>query len=84
MWSMISILVLAIINIFVFSIVLDAVIGLAIGVLYVILDTQIIIHKTEAGIFDVFTDAKELFVDLVKIFIEIMKLLMKDKKKKDE
>ncbi len=62
---------------------LEAVIGLIIGCLYVIVDTQIIIHKTENGIFDVFTDAKELFVDLIKIFIEILKLVSKDNKKKE-
>jgi hypothetical protein len=50
-------------------------------VLYVIIDTQIIIKKTECGIFDVFTDAKELIFDIFKIFIEIVKILLQEKKK---
>jgi hypothetical protein len=50
----------------------------------VVIDTQIIIHKTENGIFDVFTDAKQLLLDLFKIFIEILKWLAKQQKKKDD
>lgn len=81
--SIIATLVLAVINIFVFSVFVEAVIGLFIGVLYVIVDTQMIIHRTESGIYDVFSDAKLLFLDLVKIFIEILKILSSKKKKDD-
>lgn len=42
-----------------------------------------IIHRTESGIYDVFSDAKMLFLDLVKIFIEILKILSSKKKKDD-
>ena len=35
------------------------------------------IHKTENGRFEVFTDSKELFIDFVKIFIEIVNILAK-------
>ena len=81
--SIIATLVLAVINIFVFSVFVEAVIGLFIGVLYVIVDTQMIIHRTESGIYDVFSDAKLLFLDLVRIFIEILKILSSKKKKDD-
>ena len=79
---MIAILVLSIISIFVFSLIVEAYIGLVIGVLYVIFDTQIIIHRTEQGIFDPFTDAKHLFLDLIKIFIKIVQILNANKKEK--
>ena len=52
------------------------------GVLYVIIDTQIMIHKAENGVFDTFTDAKHLLFDLFKIMMEIMKILSKEKKEK--
>lgn len=53
--------------------------------LYVIIDTQLMIHKAENGVFDVYTDAKQLLLDLFKIFIEIFKLLAQnDKKKKNK
>jgi FtsH-binding integral membrane protein len=55
---------------------------LIIGVFYVVIDTQMIIHRTENGIYDVFSDAKHLLLDLFKIFIEIIKLLSKEEKKK--
>ena len=61
---------------------LEAMIGVVIGCLYVIIDTQTIIHKTENGIFDVYRDAKMLFVDFVKIFIHILKILSENKKEK--
>lgn len=64
---------------------IGSIIGLAIGILYVIIDTQIIIHKTENGKFEVFRDAKELFVDFIKIMIEILSIMSKlsGEKKKD-
>ena len=55
--------------------------GLLIGLLYVIIDTQIIIFKAENGTFEPYEDARHLFYDLVKIFIEILKLLSKKEKK---
>ena len=80
-YSILLCLVLSIISIFVYSFELFAILGLFIGVLYVIIDTQIIIHRTEYGIFDVFSDAKHLIFDMFKIFMEIMKILGKHKKK---
>ena len=75
-------LVIGIINIFIWNVMLEAMIGVVIGCLYVIIDTQTIIHKTENGIFDVYRDAKMLFVDFVKIFIHILKILSENKKEK--
>lgn len=77
-------LVIGIINIFIWNVMLEAMIGVVIGCLYVIIDTQTIIHKTENGIFDVYRDAKMLFVDFVKIFIHILKILSENKKEKKE
>ena len=77
-------LVLGIISIFVFNVMMEAVLGLIIGCLYVIVDTQTIIRRTEEGQFDVVRDAKMLFVDFVKIFIEILKILQENKKKDEE
>jgi len=84
LYSIISCLVLSLISIFVWNTTAAGIIGLIVGILYVIIDTQIIINKTENGIYDTFTDAKQLLIDLFKIFIEIMKLLMSDKKKKNK
>ena len=47
---------------FISSNFIEALIGLAIGILYVVVDTQMIIYKTEIGKFDVFGDAKELCI----------------------
>ena len=77
-------IVLGIISIFVFNVMMEAVLGLIIGCLYVIVDTQTIIRRTEEGQFDVVRDAKMLFVDFVKIFIEILKILQENKKKDEE
>jgi FtsH-binding integral membrane protein len=63
-----------------------SVIGLFVSVLYVVIDTQIIINKTEQGRFELFKDAKELFIDFIKIMIEVLNIISKlseDKKKKD-
>jgi hypothetical protein len=79
--SFITIFILSLISLFVFSSALEALIGLIMGCLYVIVDTQVIIHKTENGIYNVFTDAKELFLDFVKIFFEVMKVMLKKKEK---
>ncbi len=64
-----------------------SIVGLAIGIMYVIIDTQMIIHKCEFGRFEVFKDAKELFIDFIRIMIEILSILSKlndDKKDKDK
>jgi FtsH-binding integral membrane protein len=60
--------------------VLEAIVGLILSILYIIIDTQIMIKRSEVRK-DVFTDAKILFVDFVQMFIEILKLLDKDDKK---
>ncbi len=77
-------LVLAIIGIFVFSTALEAIFGVMIGCLYVIIDTQMIIFKAQHSVCEPFLDALNLFIDLFKIFIEITKLLIDDKKKKSK
>ena len=73
---------------FVSSIFVESLIGLAVGILYVVIDTQMIIYNTENGNYDTFGDAKELFIDFMKILFEIIKLIAssqkEDKKKKDE
>lgn len=79
-------LILSIIGIFVTNSAFSSLLGLFIGVLYVIIDTQIMIFKAENGIYDAFEDARQIFVDLVRIAIHIMVLLSKDndsKKKKN-
>lgn len=82
--STILCLIIGIINIFIWNVMLEAMIGVVIGCLYVIIDTQTIIHKTENGIFDVYRDSKMLFVDFVKIFIHILKILSENKKEKKD
>lgn len=72
---------MSLISIFVYSIHLYAILGFFIGVLYVIIDTQVIIHRTEYGVFDVYSDAKKLIFDMFKIFIEIVNILGSKKKK---
>jgi len=84
--SLITCLVLSIFSIFLspYSFI-HSLIGLFVAILYVIIDTQVIIQKTEMGRFEIFKDAKELFIDFVKIMIEIFKIIQKSKeeKKKD-
>ncbi len=80
--SLISLLIVGIIGIFTFRSPAEAIIGIITGCLYVILDTQVIIFKAEAGAFEPFVDATNLFTDLFKIFIEIIKLLMSNSEKK--
>jgi hypothetical protein len=58
----------------------EGIIGLAMGILYIIIDTQVMIARSHHRK-DVFTDAKELFLDLAKIFFEIVKLLSREEKK---
>ncbi len=84
--SGVSALVLGIISFFVFKTALEAILGIVIGCLYVIIDTQVIIFKAQSGAFEPFVDATNLFTDLFKIFVEIVKLLSsnQDKKKKQK
>jgi len=63
---------------------MEAILGIIIGCLYVIVDTQIIIFKTQSGLFEPLIDATNLFTDLIKIFIEIIKHLSKNEEKKKE
>ena len=75
-------LILSIATIFIYNTTLYSVIGLLIGSLYIIVDTQLMINKAESGMFEPFEDARHLFYNLVKIFIRIIVLLSKDKKSK--
>lgn len=63
---------------------LESIIGLFIGILYLIFDTQLIIRKTESGTFEVYKDAKHLLIDLFKIFIEIAKILLKKEEEREK
>ncbi len=74
-------LVLSIFSLFIYDQSMYSFISLIIAGLYIIVDTQIIIKKTEQGVFDVFGDAKELILDLFRIFIELISILSKEKKK---
>lgn len=81
----ISSFILSILSIFIINASLYSIFGLIIGVLFVIVDTQIMIQKAERGIFEPFDDARQLYHNLVQLFIKIVQILMKDKKeKKDE
>lgn len=76
-------LVLSIIGIFITNVTTSAIFGLIIGVLYVIVDTQLMINKAESGLFEPFEDARHLYYNLLRIFLQIIVLLSKDKKKKE-
>lgn len=77
-------LVLGIVSFFAFKTALEAILGIMIGCLYVIIDTQVIIFKAQSGAFEPFVDATNLFTDLFKIFVEIVKLLAANEDKKKE
>lgn len=80
--AIIGSLVLSIISIFMYKASFEAaIIGLVLGTLYVVIDTQLMIHKAENGVFEPYEDARQLFLDLVKLTIEIIKILGKEKKK---
>ncbi len=84
--ALISSLVLSLIGIFVINAHLYAVIGIVVGLLYVIVDTQMMIHKAESGRIEPFEDARQLFYDLVQLFLRILSLLLekeKNEKKKN-
>ena len=84
--STIGSIVISIISCFFFG--GSAILGVILGILYVITDTQNIIYRSKNGQCDAVIDAKFLFVDLVKIFYKIYEHLQKKdkekKKKKDE
>ena len=81
-------LVLSIISFFIWNFMLEIIIGVIIGCLYIITDTQRIIYKSENNRKNnVFQDAKLLFVDFAEIFFKILTYLLKkneeeEKKKK--
>lgn len=75
-------LILSLLSIFFFRGDFRAIIGIIIGLLYLVVDTQKMVHKAENGMYEPYHDARELFVDLVKITIEISKLLMSQEKEK--
>lgn len=78
----ISSLVLSIISIFIINTTLAAFVGLIVGILYLIVDTQLMINKAENGIIEPFEDARHIYYDLLKIFIRIVVLLLQEKKEK--
>jgi FtsH-binding integral membrane protein len=78
---LIASLVLSLIGIFVFRGPSSAILGLIIGILYVVVDTQLMIKKFENGLTEPYEDARQLFYDLVRIFIEILKILGSSEKK---
>ena len=78
----ISSLILSIIGIFVVNSTFAALIGLVVGVLYIIVDTQLMINKAEQGIFEPYEDARHLYYNLLRVFLEIISLLSKESKKK--
>ena len=85
-YATISSLVLSIFSIFFFG--GSAIVGVILGLLYVVTDTQSIIYRSKNYESDAVTDAKFLFVDLVKIFYKLYEYMQKKdkekKKRKDE
>lgn len=77
-------LILSIVSFFIFNATLYSIIGLIVGSLYIVVDTQLMINKTESGIFEPYEDARSLFYNLAKIFIRIVVLLSKNEKNKKE
>lgn len=76
-------LFLGIINIFVFNVMIELVIGIIIECLYIIADTQAIIHECNSNNFNVFSDAKRLFIDFARLLIKLM-ALSNEKEKEEE
>lgn len=77
-------LVLSLLSIFFFTGGFRAVIGIIVGLLYLVIDTQRMVHKAENGLYEPYNDARHLFVDLVKLTLEISKLLMSQEKEKNK
>ena len=83
LFSTVSSIVLSIFAVFFFG--YSAIIGVILGALYIITDTQNIIYRSKSSITDPVMDAKLLFIDLVKIFYKIYEYLQKkDKEKKSK
>lgn len=80
----ISALLLSIISIFIINTTFYAFIGIIVGTLYLIVDTQLMINKAENGLIEPFEDARQIYYDLFNIFIKIASLLSKDRKGKNE
>jgi len=76
--AIISCFVLSIIAIFLTGL-FEAVVGLVIACIYVIVDTQLMIHKAENGVYEPYEDARQLYLDFVKIFLELIKIFGKKK-----
>ncbi len=85
-FTTISSIILALISLFFFG--GSAILGVILGLLYVVTDTQSMIYRSKNYSSDAVTDAKLLFVDLVKIFYKLYEYMQKKdkekKKKKDE
>ena len=79
----ISSLIVSIISFFFFG--GSAILGVILGMLYIVTDTQNIIYRSKISQNDPVMDAKLLFVDLVKIFYQLYEYMQKkDKEKKDK
>ena len=79
----ISSLIISIISFFFFG--GSAILGVILGMLYVVTDTQNIIYRSKTSQNDAVMDAKLLFIDLVKIFYQLYEYMQKkDKDKKDK
>lgn len=62
---------------------IELVIGIIIECLYIIADTQAIIHECNSNNFNVFSDAKRLFIDFARLLIKLM-ALSNEKEKEEE
>lgn len=82
--SVISSLVLSIISIFVFNTQTNLILGFSSAILYVIIDTQHIIHRYKFEKGSAVHDAKLLFIDLVKIFFKLYEYFMTKEKDKEK
>ena len=82
--SVLVVLVYLINAIFFGAFMIESFVGVVIGNLYVIIDTQIMIARAESGTFDVWSDAKELFIDLFKLFYNICRILLNNSEKKKD
>ena len=82
-YATLSSLILSLITFFFFG--GSAILGVILGMLYVVTDTQSMIYRAKNNRSDAITDAKFLFVDLVKIFYKLYEYMQKkDKEKKQK